>query len=144
MIYFVCTVYILGMEQRQNIATHGKEHAGISDTLAEAFEAPRQAYASLECQLFPRKTEPRAGRRYVYVYEVTFDGETIVTGSPDPDFDLARALLARGITGKVTLVDGATGKPRTLIDIEKAAKLRTAKSSDRRSRFVPYVEGEQA
>jgi len=65
---------------------------------------------------------------------VVFDGETIVSGSPDPDFDLARALLARGITGKVILGG------RTIIDIEKAAKLRTSEPSGRRARFVPYVD----
>ena len=95
--------------------------------------AVEQEYTSLECQLFSRKTEPRVGRRHVYVYDVIYDGETIVTGSPDPDCDLARALLARGITGKVILGG------RTFIDIEKAAKLRTSESTDRRSRFVPYV-----
>ena len=79
-----------------------------------------------------RKTPPIPGRRHVYVYDVIYDGETIVTGSPDPDFDLARALLARGITGKVRLGG------RTLIDIEKAAKLRTSEPSDRRSRFVKW------
>jgi hypothetical protein len=73
------------------------------------------------------------GRGHVYVYDVIFDGETIVTGSPDPDFDLARALLARGMTGKVRLGG------RTLINIEKAAKLRTCEASGRRARFVPYV-----
>ena len=50
-----------------------------------------------------------------------FEGETIITGSRDPEHDLARALLSRGITGRVTMHDGNTGKPRTLINIEKAA-----------------------
>jgi hypothetical protein len=35
----------------------------------------------------------------------------------------ARVLLAMGHTGKLTLLDGKTGKPRTIIDIEKAARL---------------------
>lgn len=37
------------------------------------------------------------------------------------EHDLARALLARGIKGKVTIVDGNPGKPRTIVDIERAA-----------------------
>jgi len=98
--------------------------------------APAQEYTTLEAHLIVRRTKPIPGRRHVYVYDVIYDGETIVTGSPDPDFDLARALLARGITGKVIL-----GR-RTLIDIEKAAKLRTSEPSDRRARFIPYVEHE--
>ena len=39
----------------------------------------------------------------------------------DPEHDLARALLARGYRGRVTLIDGKTGTPRTRVDIEKAA-----------------------
>ena len=44
-----------------------------------------------------------------------------VTDSRDPEHDLARALLARGIKGNVTLHDGPTRKPRTVVNIEKAA-----------------------
>jgi hypothetical protein len=61
-------------------------------------------------------------------YNVTFAGEIIVERSRDPEIDLARALLERGHTGKVTLMDGETGKPRTIIDIEKAAKVRTVET----------------
>jgi hypothetical protein len=60
--------------------------------------------------------------KHWYAYDVVFEGETIITDSRDPDHDLARALLARGITGKVTLHDGNTSKPRTIINIERAAK----------------------
>ena len=67
------------------------------------------------------------------------DGDLVITYSPDPETDLARALLARGMTGKVTLFDGITGKPRTIINIEAAAKLSTSEPSARRARFVPYV-----
>jgi len=38
----------------------------------------------------------------------------------------------------ITMVDGKTGKPRTIIDIEKAAKLRTSEPSNRRSRFIKW------
>jgi len=67
-----------------------------------------------------------------------FGGEEIVHGSHDPEFDAARALLELGVTGKITVVDATTGKPRTIIDVEKAAKLRTTESAARRSRFVPH------
>jgi len=58
-------------------------------------------------------------------YNVTFAGEIVVERSRDPETDLARALVARGHTGTVILLEGATGKPRTTIDIQRAAKLRT-------------------
>jgi hypothetical protein len=64
--------------------------------------------------------------RHGRLWDVEFDGQIIVVGSRDPEFDLARALLALGCTGKVTILDGKTGRPRTIItDIEKAAGLRT-------------------
>jgi hypothetical protein len=36
---------------------------------------------------------------------------------------LARALLAKGITGTIVVMDANTKKHRTTIDVEKAAKL---------------------
>lgn len=60
-----------------------------------------------------------------YRYSVVFHGKRLVGHSRDPECDAARALLASGITGKLTLLDGKTGKPRTIIEIEKAARLTT-------------------
>ena len=55
-----------------------------------------------------------------------FEGAIVVSRSKDPEFDLARVLLARGITGSVTILDGKTRKPRILIrDIAKAAEFCT-------------------
>ena len=31
--------------------------------------------------------------------------------------------MAKGITGKLTMLDGKTGRPRTVIDVERAALL---------------------
>jgi hypothetical protein len=61
------------------------------------------------------------GRPYSGLYSVEYDGE--IMGSRGPEHDAARALLAKGTTGKLTFVDANTGKPRAIIDIEKAAKL---------------------
>jgi hypothetical protein len=58
-----------------------------------------------------------------YRYSVVFDGDLLVERSRDPECDAARALMAKGITGKLTLLDGKTGKPRTVVDIERAAHL---------------------
>jgi hypothetical protein len=59
----------------------------------------------------------KEGVRYKGRYSVEFGGDLIVEVSRDPEHDLARALLSRGITGKVTMLDANTGKPRTIIDI---------------------------
>jgi predicted RecB family nuclease len=113
---------VSGMRRLQS---HELEVAGIH-TLAQFGELSLPQYV----------LSFRIGRRHVYLYDVVFDGQTVVNGSPDPEFDLALALLARGLTGKVTVLDG--GKVRTILDIEKAAKLRTTEPAARRSSFVPY------
>ena len=68
----------------------------------------------LKAYLHPKK---KPNDRHWYAYDVVFDGEIIVADSRDPE----RALLARGIKGNVTLHDGLTHKPRTAVNIEKAA-----------------------
>ena len=70
-------------------------------------------------QSFGVRPHPLHDRRYL----VLVDGKLPVKNPRDPECDAARALLARGYTGKLTLCDGKTGIPRTIIDIEKAARL---------------------
>jgi hypothetical protein len=74
-----------------------------------------------------------------YRWSVVFRGTLIVELSRDPECDAARALLAVGITGKLIMLDGKTGKPRTIIDIEKAARL-TTEEGPRGPRFVKYCK----
>jgi hypothetical protein len=76
----------------------------------------------MEARLFP-KVKP--SHRHWYAYDVEFDGDLIVMDSRDPEHDLARALLSRGITGHVRLIGpGCTGAiiHRTTINIERAAQ----------------------
>ena len=84
---------------------------------------PQEPKTVLVARLHPpiRKT----GVRFTGRYDVTFDGETVVEGSRDPETDLTRALLARGITGTVMVLDANTSRHRTTVNIEAAAKLRT-------------------
>src|SRR6185503_18854873 len=74
-----------------------------------------------------------------YVYSVIFDGKLIVDRSRDPECDAARALSAMGYTGKLTMLDGKTGKPRTIIDVEKAAGL-TVEETGNFPRFRKWRE----
>ena len=85
----------------------------------------------LTARLHPKWVGGRDG----YHYSVICRGELIVDRSRDPECDAARALLAKGITGKLTLLDGKTGKPRIIIDIEKCARLTVR---DGPLRFAPY------
>ena len=68
-----------------------------------------------------------------YRYSVIFRGKLLVERSRDAECDAARALVAKGITGNLTMLDGKTGKP--LIHIEKAALL-TAEEGLNAPRFV--------
>jgi hypothetical protein len=80
-----------------------------------------------------------------YRYNVTRNGECIVSLSRDPETDLARAVLARGIKGVVSVLDGKTGKPRTRVNIERAAKLRTVETGNApRFRTVACAEPQPA
>lgn len=82
------------------------------------------------------KTKPNS--RHWYAYDVMADGELVVSDSRDPETDLARALLARGIEGVVTMLDGRTGKPRTMINIAKAAKLYVSEEDRDGLRYRKY------
>jgi hypothetical protein len=77
------------------------------------------------------------GGRDGYRYSVLFEGKLLVERSRDPHCDAARALLGKGITGKLTMLDGKTGKPRTVVDIEKAARL-TVEETGGAPRFRKY------
>ena len=77
---------------------------------------------SLTVELAARE---RLSKKHWYAYDVLLDGELIIEGSRDPETDLARALLARGHTGFVDVIDARTGKPRSRVNIEKAACLET-------------------
>ena len=85
----------------------------------------------LTARLHPRWVGGNAGYRYSAIYE----GKLLVERSRDPECDAARALLAMGHTGKLTMLNGKTGKPRTIINIERAAKV-TVKEDGRGPRFV--------
>ena len=65
-----------------------------------------------------------------YRYDALLGNEVIVRRSRDPEYDAARVLHARGLRGRFRTVDFRTGKPRMILDIEKAAKLRTVERDD--------------
>ena len=90
----------------------------------------------LKARLYPIWV-PKVG----YRYSVIFDGKLLVEHSSDPECDAARALLAKGITGTLTLLDGKTGRPRIVIDIERLAKLCVKEGP---LRFAPYESRPEA
>ena len=76
--------------------------------------------------------------RVGYRYDVILDGQVIVHGSRDPEFDTARVLQARGLRGRFRTIDFRTGRPRMELDIAKAAGLCTIERDDGGPIVVPY------
>jgi hypothetical protein len=99
----------------------------------------RRVVAGLTALLIA-KPPPKYGssRDHYYHYDVVFDGEVVVANHWEAVCEFARALLARGITGEVTLLDGTTHKPRLIVDIEKAAKLTVRETRREGPRFVKW------
>jgi hypothetical protein len=67
-------------------------------------------------------------------YSAWFAGEEIISHSCDPEYDIARAPLTRGITGRALIVDGHTGARRSWVNIDKAARWRMVEESRGRLR----------
>ena len=65
-----------------------------------------------------------------YRYYLILAGETIVSRSRDPEHDAARVLHGRGLGGKFRTIDFNTGRPRMILDIGKAARLRVVERDD--------------
>ncbi len=130
---------------------HGKAPASVAAESRDQVhvQAPSECQntpAPLTARLIARKTEPRTGRRHVYLYDVELDDEVIFERSSDPACDLARALKARGVTGHVKVVD-ERGIHRYTVNIEKAAKLtvrETAKEGPRFVRWKPLRRGDES
>lgn len=65
------------------------------------------------------------------IYRVEHDGEVLLASTPIPFFDGARALAAKGLTGKFEMWDHERPYPRMMGVIEKAAKLTVREGEDR-------------
>ena len=68
-------------------------------------------------------------RRLSIAFDVVVDGELIVCGSRNPGPDACRALLARGIAGRLVMHDDRTGRRRYSVDIELGSQGRPSKPS---------------
>ena len=94
---------------------------GSGDLSSLAADSTRDTQARTEKQVATLHPRWRGGNGG-YCYDVTYDGEQVVTGSHDPEHDLARALLAKGVTGLVEIVEADSNKARTFVNVVPAAK----------------------
>ncbi len=100
------------------------------------FYTPKQP--NQQAFLIVHRTESRPGRRHAYLYSMEFGGEIVVARSVDAACDLARVLEARGLSGFVDVIDGATGQHRYTVNIEKAAKVTVREDTRTGPRFVRW------
>ena len=71
---------------------------GVSEGVRSTEDVERhsdtQGATETQARLLVRRSSKKIGRRHVYVYAIEFDGKLVVTGSHDPETDLARACEA--------------------------------------------------
>ena len=72
---------------------------------------------------------------------MTYLGETLIESARDPEYEACRALLAKGVKGKMVTYSPGSLVARMRIDIETGAKLtilETAKAGPRAARYRPH------
>src|SRR5262245_31395445 len=72
------------------------------------------------------------------LYRVRFDGAVLLESSRNPEFDACRALLARGITGKLEVWRPGKQHHDMQLDIECGAELTVEETDQRGLRLVRY------
>src|SRR5262249_45938591 len=78
-------------------------------------------------------------------YRVTYAGETLIESTRNPEYDACRALLAKGVTGRLEVWRVGTTFPASSIDIERGARwtiLETERESPRIVRWRSFGAGE--
>jgi hypothetical protein len=76
----------------------------------------------------------RRGQRY----RTTYAGSVLVESSCNPEFDACRALMARGITGKLQVWRSCATFPAMTLDIERAARLTVSETDKDGLRVVSW------
>jgi hypothetical protein len=74
-------------------------------------------------------------------FRVTHLGKTLIESARDPEYEACRALLAKGIKGKMVTYSPGSLVPRMGIDIETGAQftiIENAKEGPRRARYRPH------
>jgi hypothetical protein len=100
---------------------------------AEVDRAQQKALRSTRVELEPIGLTEQGQR-----YRVTYHGETLVEGRRNPIFDACRALLARGITGRLEVWRRGKTSADMQLDIERGAGLAICETATESLRVVPW------
>ena len=69
---------------------------------------------------------------------MTHNDDTLIESTKNPEFDAARALLARGIVGQLEIWRRGASSPAMRLDIEKGARLTVEEGDCEGLRFVRW------
>jgi len=72
-------------------------------------------------------------------YRVHYQGAVLIDETWNPEFEACRALLARGVTGRLEVWRPRGTFPGLILDIEKATKLTVEESATVSARIVPWM-----
>src|SRR5215470_486725 len=100
---------------------------------ADAAPIPQKALPSTRVELEPIGLTEH-GRRY----RVTYAGEVLTEGRRNPIFDACRALLARGITGRLEVWRRGKTSADMQLDIEPGALFAIRETARESIRLVPW------
>ena len=100
---------------------------------AEADRARQKASRSTRVELEPIGLTEQGQR-----YRVTYAGEVLVEGRRNPIFDACRALLARGITGRLKVWRRGKTSADMQLDIERGAGFAIRETATESLRIVPW------
>jgi hypothetical protein len=83
----------------------------------------------------PTSIRAERGQRY----RVHFQGAVLIDETWNPEFEACRALLARGVSGRLEVWRPRGSFPGLILDIAKAARLNVEESATVGARIVPWV-----
>lgn len=116
--------------------TPPSEMSGAAKTKVTEDQHHTPKQPTLQAFVHVHKTEP--GRQHCYLYSMEFNGEIVVDHSVDAATSLARALLAKGLTGHCKVIHKESGQHRYTINIKNTAKIMTCENASRGPCFVKF------
>jgi hypothetical protein len=72
-------------------------------------------------------------------YRVYYQDAVLIDNTSNPEFEACRALLERGITGRLEVWRHGGSFPGLILDIARAARLTVEESATVSARIVPWV-----
>jgi hypothetical protein len=105
----------------------------MGDTYDSAAEAAADRAPGARIRIAPTHLTENGQR-----YRVSWAGKTLIESTRNPEHDACRALLARGITGRLEVWRAGTTFPASSIDIERGAGWTISETEEHGPRLVRW------